>query len=238
MSTQHHLIPDLNPPQQFGTITEEEPMSNLTALFFQVLSTLLLALLIYICSLDWKWIIHKLCPSQSTRPSLKPIGKDYTGYRNYDPKMHDNREVLYPGNPSEWYEPIHVPFFRQIVLNQKHNVSEQNIKNEYYIALGGKVFDVSDGTLCNEIIQCKGVKLPLLYGQDLSLAASKGIYNETTINKPLNIDILTPDERVNFYRIYNIIYNRYPIVGTFEGEEIYVKLLKDRMKFRKSDFFW
>jgi len=229
------LIPDLSPPQE-GPLFDDN-ISGLNSVILQVLFTLLLAGALYLCSSDWTSIIRRLCPSFSTQIRTKPIRKDFTGYRNYDPKIHDNIEPLYPGNPSDWYESAHVPYFRRAVLNEKHGVSENNTKKQYYIALGGKVFDVSDGSLSGILNNSNGVKLPLLYGKDLSLAASKGVYDNDTLNKPLNPDNLTQHERLQFYTTYNAVYVNYPIVGTFEDEGIYVKLLKNRMAFQKSRFF-
>lgn len=203
-----------------------------------LLGVFLQVFLVFIAAgLSWVYY-YATKPTENDNDPIQIKTNRFHGYRNFDEKRDGApSEPIYPGNPSQWYNTIDVPYFRLERLKRIGGGADIHENQQYLIAIADKVFDVTSGI--KDIPHCPdGVDWSQLYGHSLNACVIYQDYTPATLTKSIDISTITPKQRNGFCAVYNHVYANYPIVGTVEGGDKYLPLLKNASKFDRPNFFW
>jgi membrane-associated progesterone receptor component len=131
-------------------------------------------------------------PDHTPHPSRKTTGDD----------------ILFPGNPAMITS---LDQLKPFTLEELAKYSGKE-GSPIYISIGGKVFDCSAGVG----FYGPGGAYELFAGRDISLAAAKFSKEEKYLDSP-DLTNITPAEKDSFFHFYNMLYGKYPMIGTLLG---------------------
>lgn len=204
--------------------------------------------------------MQQLSNSAASRPSED---SKYNSVDGSNKSKVELDEHLFPGNPSTIYAVEQIPVITRQEL-ALYDGSSASKPCRTWVSIGGKVFDLGSPAVqptplsfCNSIQAAfnswlwgappKYAFLPtitrdasIIYGKELSLAASMRDFNkEIYLTKPLNLEHMDRSNRSAFFAVYNELYISYPIVAILKDPGYdYEKLLNDKNKFSKPNYYW